>query len=124
MQSLKTPKRTGYSITSFFQERRGTPAYALARLMATNLTDFADAIAMEARAGNKRFFAELAKALSSNARQLWDSVDERIVRELSKISKMTEEKAAAHLGLSATALDTRLQRLGVKRPRGRKKSDK
>jgi hypothetical protein len=102
-----------------------------AMLAASNLPGWAEQIAKYAKANFRDFFVALGRALASK-RTLWDATDERILCNYfssaefeSPLSEMTEEKASNLLGMTATAYDKRLQRLGIVRKGGRpKKQDK
>jgi hypothetical protein len=102
-----------------------------AMLAASNLPGWAEQIAKYAKANFRDFFVALGRALASK-RTLWDATDERILCNYfssaefeSPLSEMTEEKASNLLGMTTTAYDKRLQRLGILRKGGRpKKQDR
>jgi len=102
-----------------------------AMLAASNLPGWAQQITKYADANFRDFFVALGKAIGSK-RTLWDANDERILCNYfssnefeSPLSEMTEEKASNLLGMTTTAYDKRLQRLGIVRRGGRpKKQDR
>ena len=102
-----------------------------AMLVASNLPGWAEQITKYAKANFRDFFVALDRALASK-RTLWDATDERILCNYfssaefeSPLSEMTEEKASNLLGMTTTAYDKRLQRLGIVRKGGRpKKQDR
>jgi len=123
LPSLETDRKTG-------------SVYTEATLAATNLPGWADGIASLARAAHdqrhrqivRKFFIELGKALKSG-RALWDKTDELIfcnyhasTKFKKPLSQMTEEEGSVVVGLTASAYDKRLQRLGLKRKGGRPKT--
>ena len=105
--------------------------YSEATLAAINLPGWADTLWRYASADLKAFFIELGKALSTK-RRLWDKKDEQILlnyystKKLKKpLSQMTEKDASSVVGLTESAYDRRLLRLGIRKSVGRpKKPDK
>jgi len=99
-----------------------------AMVAASDLPGWAQQIAKYANANFRDFFVALGRALASK-RTLWDATDERILCNYfssaefeSPLSEMTEEKGSSLLGITTTAYDKRLQRLGIVRKGGRPKN--